>query len=243
MFSRDVNSFMKISELLNEASITDDKKVEVWVNSNVRSWFGDKTFTVKDGEVYSDNGCEFSCQKSELPVQFAEISTFNLRQGKLTTLKGCPRKVEKRFSVVKNPITSLEGCPESVRWVFEIRETEITSLDHITPVMGSCLISQNKLTSLKDIHKKIRFTKGVGSGILSAGNNPVKSHILGVILIEGIQELMWNAPGVTPRYNDSESDYKKAFDIVRRHVGKGKAGVLAAQDELIDAGLDDFAQL
>jgi hypothetical protein len=32
-------------------------------------------------------------------------------------------------------------------------------------------------------------------------------------------------------------------EIVNKHLGKGRAGMLQAQEELIEAGLEEFAQL
>jgi hypothetical protein len=66
-------------------------------------------------------------------------------------------------------------------------------------------------------------------GIFYAIENPIESHVLGLLLVKG----------VTRVYLDNEQVAK----ILNRHLGKGRAGMLMAQEELIDAGLEECARL
>jgi len=75
------------------------------------------------------------------------------------------------------------------------------------------------------VHKHIAEMKGA----LYASDNPIKSHVLGLLLIKGVTEVYL--------------DNKQVKEILNRHLGKGRAGMLMAQEELIDAGLEEFAQL
>jgi len=109
------------------------------------------------------------------------------------------------FYCAYNELTSLEGAPSHVDGYF------------------NC--SVNELTSLKDVHKHITEIRGN----FYAVNNPIKSHVLGLLLIKG----------VTRVYLDN----KQVEEILNRHFGKGRAGMLMAQEELIEAGLEEFAQL
>jgi hypothetical protein len=81
------------------------------------------------------------------------------------------------------------------------------------------------ITSLKGIHNQLKKCHGM----FVAHTNPIKSHVLGLLLIEGITGI-------------SLENYQ-VQDILNKHLGKGKAGVLAARQELLDLDLDDYAEL
>ena len=110
--------------------------------------------------------------------------------------------------------------------IFYCAHNKLTSLDG-TPshVNGNFDCSYNKLTSLKDVHKHITEIKGEFYAI----KNPIESHVLGLLLIKGVTEV--------------RLDNKQVEEILNRHLGKGRAGMLMAQEELIEAGLEEFAQL
>ena len=83
----------------------------------------------------------------------------------------------------------------------------------------------NELTSLKGVHRYIAEIQGN----FFASDNPIKSHVLGLLLIKGIAKI--------------QLDNKQVEEILNRHLDKGRAGMLMAQEELIEAGLEVFAQL
>ncbi len=74
------------------------------------------------------------------------------------------------------------------------------------------------------MYKRITEIKGI-----DASDNPIKSHVLGSLLIKGVTEV--------------RLDNEQVTEILNRHLGKGRAGMLMAQEELIEAGLEEFAQL
>ena len=130
------------------------------------------------------------------------------------------------FSCHSNKLTSLEGAPSHVDGGFYCSDNELTSLEGApSHVGGDFYCSYNKLTSLKDVYKHITEIKG----IFYALKNPINSHVLGLLLIKGVTEV--------------RLDNKQVTEILNRHLGKGRAGMLMAQEELIEAGLEEFAQL
>ena len=165
----------------------------------------------------------------------------------LTTLRGCPKKVLGFVNFSFNKLTSLEGAPSHVCGDFDCSDNKLTSLagapSHVgggfychgneltslagapSHVGGRFACSVNKLTSLKDVHKHITEINGK----FYAVGNPIKSHVLGLLLIRGVTEV--------------RLDNKQVEEILNRHLGKGRAGMLMAQEELIEAGLEEFAQL
>jgi hypothetical protein len=133
--------------------------------------------------------------------------TFNGELLKLTSLQGAPAVVDGYCYVSQNYLTSLEYAPAIIK--------------------GSFHCSWNSLTSLKDVHKIFKQINGT----FFAHRNPIKSHVLGLLLIKGLESA----------YFENEM----LDEILGRHLPNkiGNKGVLACQSELLDAGLDDFAQL
>ena len=130
------------------------------------------------------------------------------------------------FNCSDTRLTSLKGAPSHVDGYFNCSVNKLTSLAGApSHVGGDFSCSHNELTSLKDVHKHITEIKGK----FYAVGNPITSHVLGLLLIRG----------VTRVYLDD----KQVEEILNRHLGKGRAGMLMAQEELIEAGLEEFAQL
>jgi hypothetical protein len=125
----------------------------------------------------------------------------------LTSLIGAPTTVNSTFNCTNNYLKTLEGAPSSVGANF------------------SCF--NNKLESLKDIHKIL--TKM--NGCFYADNNPIKSHVLGLLLIPGCDSMT--------------IDNADVEDILNEFLPntRGHKGLLACQSELLDANLEEFAQL
>lgn len=69
-------------------------------------------------------------------------------------------------------------------------------------------------------------------GILNINNNPIESSVLGVLLIPGLKKFEM----------DNNLNVEKILNKYLPNT-RGKEAVVDCQNELIDAGLDDFAQL
>ena len=151
---------------------------------------------------------------------------FDCAANKLTSLAGAPSHVGGDFNCSDTRLTSLKGAPSHVDGYFYCSDNRLVSLVGApSHVDGSFSCSVNKLTSLKDVHKHITEIRGK----FYAVNNPIESHVLGLLLIKGVTEVRLNN--------------KRVKEILNRHLGKGRVGMLMAQEELIEAGLEEFAQL
>lgn len=150
----------------------------------------------------------------------------------ISSFKGIQAWVHDDLFVSNNKITSFQYCPKQIDGSFFIEHNLIESIEHAPERIGrSCWLNDNKITSLKDIHKHIKYI----GGKLDVSGNPITSNILGVILIDSLEDVV--ATGLT------SSKLYKAVKIVNKYLGKGKAGVLEAQQELIENDLEDFAEL
>lgn len=152
--------------------------------------------------------------------------SFNCCDTKLTSLKGAPQKVDRNFYCSDNYLTSLKGAPKEVGGYFYCRSSKLTSLEGAPKEIGGYFdCDGNRLTSLQGIHEIITKINGA----FYVTHNPIKSHVLGLLLIDGCIKV--------------SIDNDKVSAIINKYLGKGKDGVLAAQEELIEAGLEEFAQL
>jgi len=151
---------------------------------------------------------------------------FFCANNRLTSIEGAPSHVDGYFNCASNELTSLEGAPSRVDGNFDCAYNKLTSLEGApSHVNGNFDCAYNELASLKDVHKHIAEIKG----IFYALDNPINSHVLGLLLIKGVTKV--------------RLDNKQVEEILNRHFGKGRAGMLMAQEELIEAGLEEFAQL
>jgi hypothetical protein len=145
-------------------------------------------------------------------------------------LDGCPEVIVGSFVIDDNHfLTSLVTGPTEVGGHYSAENCILTSLDGSPVKIGGYLsLSSNPLTSLKSINQ-LKEMKGT----IFIDGCPIKSHILGVFFIKGCVGL----------FSDCDPLCDKACDIVNRHILKGRAGLLACTQELIEAGLHDFAQI
>lgn len=146
---------------------------------------------------------------------------------KLTSLKGSPKVIGGTFDCSSNKLTSIIGGPVEVDSDFHCGFNKLKTLDGAPKVVKrDFLCYSNDLSSLRNIHKIITRI----DGCFDCEGNLISSHVLGLLLITGLTEirstenLMW-------------------IKILNRYVGRGKAGLIECQNELIEAGLEEFAQL
>lgn len=150
---------------------------------------------------------------------------FDCSNRKLTSLTGAPLEVENDFQCDRNKITSLIGAPVKVGGDFSCANNRLTSLEGAPKeVGGHFYCHDNQITSLKDIHKQIIKMNGG----FHCHHNEIKSHVLGLLLIPGIKVI---------------ASAEKWGPILNDYIGSGRKGLLDCQNELIEAGLEEFAQL
>jgi len=131
--------------------------------------------------------------------------------------------------LVNETITfTAEMSGKSWKHSFECDNLGLTTLEGApSSIAGYFYASDNRLTSLHDVHKII---KSIGGGLFLE-RNPIKSCILGVLLIEGC----------TGIYLDNHPVQR----IVNKYLPNddGFRGVIDCQSELLDAGFDEYAKL
>ena len=144
----------------------------------------------------------------------------------LTRLEGCPQEVGGDFNCSSNKLTSLEGGPVKVDGHCIYAGNSLESLTGVAETVGEQIsLRNNELKNLKDIHRKIKF---IGGNYANFSNNPIESHVVGLLLIKGLTKVWLDNTGVET--------------IINKHL-KANKDVLACIEELEEAGYSEFAKI
>lgn len=148
----------------------------------------------------------------------------------ITSLAGAPKEVGGIFNCNNTRIHSLKGAPNKVGSHFYCSRTNINSLEGAPSYVGGDIDCYNTfLPSLHNIHKQI---KHIGEGLYLPDR--VKSHILGVMYIK---KLRWIV------IVNGDREQEQATTIINKHLNNGRRSVHEAQEELLEAGLTEYAKL
>jgi hypothetical protein len=214
--------------IVNGQKITKDTPFNKWQGNF--SCFNNKLTSLE--YCPSEVGGNFYCSDNKLTsLEYCPSEVggdFYCFNNKLTSLEYCPSEVGGNFYCYNNKLTSLKYGPSEVGGDFYCSSNELTSLEYCpSEVGGDFWCAYNKLTSLKDIHKQLTKMKGK----FVASKNPIKSHVIGILLVEGCTEI--------------EIDNKKVEAIINKYLPntEGKAGFMKCKHELQDADFDEYAKL
>ena len=155
-------------------------------------------------------------------------------QRRITSLEGCPSLILGDFTCYDNHLVSLKGGPSRVEGYYTCSKNYLKDLDGVASYMADAFnCEDNGLTSLHNIHNQIKFIGGSANFI----RNPIKSHVLGLLLINGLDEVAFES--FAPWANKPRQQMN---EIINKHLKNGR-DVFACQEELIEAGFDEYAQL
>lgn len=122
-------------------------------------------------------------------------------------------------------LSALGEQPEHYRGNFYCSNKHLTSLEGAPSfINGNFYCVENRLESLHNIHKQIKRI----TGYANLRSNPILSHVLGVLQIDDLYRIYL--------------DNLFVETILNKHL-EGDRDIFACQEELIEAGLEKFAQL
>ena len=171
---------------------------------------------------------DFCCQDNQL-VSLKGVpqhvgGDFWCNRNQLTSLEGSPLQIGGDFCCQDNQLVSLKWAPQHVDGDFWCNRNQLTSLEGSPKhVGGNFLCYANKLTSLEGIHEQIVEINGEAN----FKQNPIKSHVLGLLLIKGLKSVKF--------------DNKQLANVINKYLPLGD--IMECQNELIDDGLEEFAQI
>ena len=154
---------------------------------------------------------------SKLPVDIDSSCNLTILHTKLTSLVGIPLLVKGRL------------------WI----DAGFLSLEELnTQVEDVVFLASSKLTSLNKISKNIHSVSG---GVITF-DAPIQSHILDLLRVVGLQQVEIS-PNARLIKNTERQSLSTAFAIINNHLNTEERDVLSCQQELIAAGLKEFAKL
>jgi hypothetical protein len=167
------------------------------------------------------------------------IDEFDCHNCNLTSLEGAPQKINGGFYCYDNKnLTSLKGMPQEGVTDVYCSGCNLSSLEGIAKKINgdlNCFNNPN-LTSLKGIHKIIEEI----NGSLSIGTS-VKSNILGILKIKNVKELKFSLQSAP--INDVTRLTQLANIINWYLPNPTTSQIIDCQNELIEAGFEEYAEL
>ena len=213
---------------INDKLITEKTPSEHWPDY---FYCSHNNLTSLEGAPASVDGY-FWCSNNQLTsLEGAPSSVdgnFNCSVNQLTSLEGAPASVGGYFNCSFNQLTTLEGAPSSVGGDFWCSYNKLTSLEGAPSSVGGYFnCSFNQLTSLTGIHKILKQMNGT----FYVNKNPLKSNVIGLLLVNGCKEV--------------QMDNKQVEEIMNRHLQSpfGNKRVIECQSEMLDADLGEWAEL
>lgn len=198
---------------------------------------------------------------------------FTLNNTDVGSLKGGPKHVDKNFRVSGNQLTSLKDSPSYVGGSYYCSHNPLKNFEGITQRIGGSITAQSSnikslsglpsivkknlnvgnndlknfdgcpshiegvfdfrhnksITSLKGLHKHLKHAR-----VIIMDDCKITSGGIGLILIDGLSTICIDRCG---------SKFEKAIEIIEKYLGQGRSALIDCQEELMDAGLEEFAEL
>lgn len=174
------------------------------------------------------------------------------------------KKVDGQFSIVNTGLMSLEGCPEVITDTFIASANLFKDLKHFPKKVKGATLSHNQIKNFEGVGEidslianscKIDSLKGLPDGMsyLELRFNERLTSLKD--LPKNIQKLFIDETlfrrdftqffikGVKNIEVDIFTNHEmtlKILRIVNKHLPNGRAGLIDCQDELIDAGFDEY---
>ena len=208
----------------------------------IRELFEDVTIKSGDIEVSTKEQNLLSSRRS---AGWGDVvkGDFRVDEGdNLKSLDGCPKIVEGSFICYdKKNLSDISNCPEEVGVNVTLWGCNLTSYEGLPKKIGTrnfvlswLNLHDNPITSLKGIG---HYYSGGQCGKSIKLPLSIKSNILGLLQINKLERVFIESNGQT-----ANPDLYSACEIVTKYL-QGSRDILDCQEELIDAGLKDFAKL
>lgn len=222
---------MKLIEVLSPINKHTGPPAEAPIQKQMKQWFVDHRMDPDPVMVRADRKVDYF-----LTVRMTE------RLGSLKSIPVPFGYVSQSFYVDKNNIETLLNTPDHVGEDLILSfNPKLTSLEGLNCEIGdSVSLASTGLRSLHNVHKHIRHAKR-----LNVSNCKITSHILGVLLIKGIERFEYNWEFSTQ--GSGGWDYNSATPVkfIQKQLAKpaNERDILECQEEMIDAGFGAYAKL
>lgn len=138
-------------------------------------------------------------------------------------------------SLVDRGISSMHGGPDKIEDQYNLGFNYLSTFDYAPSFVGGTVsLNGNSFSHLHNIHKHF---KHIGQ-LLHCERMTIRSHVLGIMLIEGLQGVRFSCP----QSKMLNQKLLQVQEIINKHL-KGARDIHECQQELIDVGLPEYARL
>jgi len=223
---------MKLNEI-----VTDKVKVEQKLKILIKNIKPEQYEIHDDGTVsFTGNITLVFNTFKKLTVRFRKVTgDFGLTSCKnLISLEGCPEEVTGDFAFYQNKqLTSVKYMPKKIGGDLRgFGNSNIVSLEGFGDVGGEIIISScTKLASIKEIKKATS---------LDISGCPLITNMLYLFKIKGLTHVTVWSKYISQ--TDHERKMERLQEILNKHLSGGR-DIMECQEELIEAGLEEYAHL
>ena len=224
-----------IGKTINGKLITKETENEEWTSP---FYCGKINLTSLEGapkKINGDFNCSFNKNLTSLEGAPQEgVKDFYCFECNLMSLEGAPKKIQGNFYCGFNSnLGSLKGAPQNGVEAFYCGNCNLTSLEGAPKkINGIFSCEGNPITSLKGIHKIFEEINGD-----CTFPDSIESNILGLLKIKNLKSVSFK----NKKYKKSKIEIS---DIINKYLpNPSPSQIIDCQNELIDAGFEEYAEL
>lgn len=228
-----------------------DPSNPAFVDVKIPNYFRGSVKQNKNGtySTTAPKGHFISCLKLDdgqyvIPIKFSIMSFFETISGDetgLTTLQGCPDRVRSEMVIDSNNLTTLDYLYTKVDWKLSIQctnlktfgDAKVKSLDLVLYDIGNVPISE--------VQHHFEVVHTIYLGFNTAF---FRKPILSIFKVKGPWVSIQMRAGIDLWKSDPDGSKSKEFAKVCQILSKHARtrDIIACQEDLIDAGLKDYAE-
>jgi hypothetical protein len=167
------------------------------------------------------------------------VETLNAEGCDLTSLEGSPQKIDGAFYCSYNKrLKSLKGMTQEGVKRLHCAGCSLSSFEGVARnISGDVFAVKNPMTNLKGVHK--HFDTIGGKMLLS---DSIESNILGLLKIKNLKRVSFFKNSVD--LGEKSVAKKEISDIINKYLPNPTlAEIIDCQNELVEAGFEDYAEL
>ena len=186
--------------------------------------------SVINGDVYCPYNENLTSLKGMPQMEVKDLIISNCN---LTSLEGAPKKIDGQFDCSSNKnLTSLKGMPQEGVIDIDFSNCNISSLEGAPKkIYGNVYADSNPIISLKNVHKIIEEINGK---IFLPES--IESNILGLLKIKNLKSINF-------KNLIFEGNFELSKIINKYLPNPSPSQIIDCQNELIDAGFEEYAEL
>jgi len=186
----------------------------------------DESISVKAGGVTVNR-----VSHTTVPVKFRKVAGgFSWTKTLITSCHNMPDEMvgDGMYIITENQITDFRGGPPQVNGLVVVSDNPASSLEGLPRVIRGNLVCDN-MPNLKNLKGISDYIDEIDGEFEASQGTQIESHILGLMLIQGLTKVTIGNPEVE--------------SIINKHLASAERDEIECQSDLIQAGFNKFAKL